>query len=139
MIIPLLHSISIRTDQREESYEFYTRVLGLHDFSFMFDGSGGASWLSRGDLLIELQYVPDDEMAPPDPIASGICRLTLAVADMDTAAEWMSEHDVKVVSWPQQADPYHERYMSVQAPEGTLIQLREPPLVPRPGLEPGTH
>lgn len=146
----LMHSVAIRTDCPEDSYEFYTGVLGLKDLTQYFGAKPGCWWLGSQSILIELKAFPerDDMGIQPGPLDNGLCQINLVVADLDHAWRFLAKCDARIVRRPYRPEtghPNQERIMFAAAPEGTLIQLREPrqqrdhDLVPRLGIEPRTR
>jgi catechol 2,3-dioxygenase-like lactoylglutathione lyase family enzyme len=139
----LMHSVGVYTDCPEESYDFYTRVLGLADQTAHYSSTRpGRWWIGRDTVLIELIAAPDDEMALAyNPISAGVRQLNFVVADVVAVYAHLCLNDVKIRRRPyrpETGDPQQPPVMGAIAPEGTWLQFCEP-RVPRPGLEPGTR
>lgn len=124
----LMHSVTIRTDCPEDSYDFYTGSLGLGDLTVHFGASPGQWWLGAQSVLIELQAHPEgDAGVEPGPLDNGLCQISMFVADLDHACEFLARRDERIIERPTRAAA-RDRRMLIAAPEGTLIQLHEPRL-----------
>lgn len=126
-----VHSVAIQTALFDESFHFYSRIIGLpvvrEPFSFK---ARTLAWLSAGSALIELFSVKHG--ASPvdyDPAAVGITHIAFEVDDLDLVRENLLDRGVKVVKGPllpPSGDPAQPRVLFVEDPDGAAVQFREP-------------
>jgi glyoxylase I family protein len=126
-----MHSIAIQTDCFEQSYRFYTEIIGLSVIRELFAfKTRTLAWLDAGAAQIELYSTKHGAAAEEcGGQTNGIDHVAFAVDDLDGVMAVMDLHSVTITKGPlvpPSGDPRQPPILFVEAPEGTEIQFREP-------------
>ena len=117
-----LNHIGIKCSNIDESYAFYTEVLGMEKL-FELDIMGSrAIFLGIGDDQIELEEVSGGVSAPAAPPEAGITHIAFKTNDIEAEAELFSSRGAEFLIPPFQIRPTRKTAF-IKAPDSVLIQL----------------
>jgi catechol 2,3-dioxygenase-like lactoylglutathione lyase family enzyme len=126
----IVHSVALQTACFDESFDFYTSVLGLRvarePFSFK---TRMLAWLDAGSVLIELYSGKEGVLLSEHSDACvGLDHIAFTVADLDSMVEHLKAHGVPIIKGPYippSGDPAQPRIVFAEGPDGEEIQFRE--------------
>lgn len=125
-----IHHICIQTNHYKESIEFYTNALGfiIAQETKDFHDRAYNSWLQLGDFYIELQTSKKvEELKKYNKHQEGIVHFCLWVDDLEEEVERLRRLGVIFLQKNAQDIYFVENsgLCKIQAPEGTIVELRE--------------
>lgn len=128
-----VHNIALQTGCFDESFHFYSVVLGLPVVRqpFVYKDQRKLAWFDGGSILIELYTVKFGRKSSGyDPDGIGPDHLAFQVEDLDQMMAHLAEHGIhpiKPIFTPPSGDPHQPRVVFVNGPDGEEVQFREPP------------
>lgn len=125
-----LHSIALQTASFEQSYKFYTEILGLRVVREPFQfKTRKLAWLDAGSALIELYSMRHGETSVPySDNRLGPDHIAFVVGDLDAMIYHLIENGVKIIKGPYvppSGDPRQPRVLFAEGPDGEELQFRE--------------
>jgi glyoxylase I family protein len=131
MSIKMMHHVCIQTAKYEESYKFYTEILGfeLVKETANFHKREFNTWLSLGTFMIELQTAKKgDKLNNWSSLSEGIVHMCFLVDNVQE--EFHRIKSLGYVSFKvkngEEIYKVQDGYLfKVKAPEGTEIEIRD--------------
>ncbi|MTD41558.1 VOC family protein [Erwinia sp. CPCC 100877] len=130
----LFHHLCIQTNNYEKSLAFYKDILGFNlvNETKNFHERQYNTWLQLKDVYIELQTGKKNlQLAAFNKETQGLAHLCFYVEDLQQMRTKLEKQGVHFLKKKGQAIYYVEggALFKVQAPEGTIIEFRDNPII----------
>lgn len=124
------HHICIETNKYNESIKFYTILLGFDiiEETENFHGRDYNTWLQNGNVIIELQTPKNDTIGVINNClpTNGLKHVCFQVQNIDEIISNLEAQGfTKFVEGKKKYEIFDSLLSKLEAPEGTIIELRE--------------
>lgn len=129
MVLESIHHITVNLVDKEKSFWFYGKVLGLEKLEEADMGDHYIYYyLLPGGCKLELiEYQYETELIKADPVSKGIYRhLAMQTDDVEELCQILCENDITVLEGPKPNATLGVKFMLIREPNGVEMEFVEP-------------